>query len=91
VKILFIGGPADGEWREVEYLSPEIAIPHSPRCPTTLEGQDDPTEMSKMNVTIYRLEKLQDAAGRYYVCVYPDSRCVLRALLEGYKPCALLR
>jgi hypothetical protein len=87
VKVLFIGGPADGKWREVEYLSPECVIPHFPRCPTTLEGPDDPAETSKFDTTIYRLEQLQDAAGRYYVYVYPDSRCVLRALIEGYKPC----
>jgi hypothetical protein len=87
MKVLFIGGPADGQWREVEYLSPELCTPFLEQCPATIEGPDDPAETSKFDMAIYRLEQLQDAAGRYYVYVYPDSRCVLRALIEGYKPC----
>jgi hypothetical protein len=87
MQVLFIGGPADGKWLEVEYLSPEYVIPHFPRCPTTLEGPDDQMATSKFETIIYRLEKLQDADSRYYVYVYPDSRCVIRALIEGYRPC----
>jgi hypothetical protein len=86
VKILFIGGPADGQWREVEYLSPECAIPVLEPCSATAFGPKDPMTAERFDTTIYRLEKLQDGAGRYYVYVYPDSRCVLRALIEGYKP-----
>jgi len=85
VKILFIGGPADGKWREVEYLPPEICIPIFEQCPATISQPNDQMATSKLDVAIYKLEKLQDESGRYYVYVYPDSRCVLRALLEGYR------
>jgi hypothetical protein len=84
MKVLFIGGPADGQWREVEYLSPELCMPFFEQCPATISQPADPMATSKFDTTIYKLEKLQDQHGRYLVYVALDGS-LIETLLEGYR------
>jgi hypothetical protein len=89
MKVLFIGGPADGQWREVEYLLPEICIPIFEQCPATISQPNDQMATSKLDTTIYRLAKLAGRFDRHHVYMCQDAiteRCVIEALLNGYKP-----
>jgi hypothetical protein len=87
MQVLFIGGPADGQWREVEYLQPECAIPVLEPCSATVFGPKDPMTAERFYRTIYYLETLRDATRTYYVYVHgrADGN-VIGVLLEGYKP-----
>ena len=89
MKILFIGGPADGEWREVEYLADTLRVVDLPvgpaPCAEDMVDLPDVAETVRFHETIYRLEKLQDQRGRYLVYVALDGS-LIETLLNGYKP-----
>ena len=87
MKILFIGGPADGEWREVEQLTSGIVIALPTPVPHSLCADEVSTAV--VNPVFYRLEKIVGKFDRHHVYLCQDAvteRCVIEALLNGYKP-----
>lgn len=71
-KCLFIGGPKDGEWYDVDETLPEIRV--------ALE----PPDMTIASTTYYTRTRLRDDAGFYTVYVYGDCGNLINRLLEGY-------
>ncbi len=88
MKVLFIGGTADGQRRGVgEQLQDTYAVSTPPEA---FSGEFDPSAHQEVPAPIkselYRLQTLRDGRHSYYVYVLDDGeRSLIRALLDGYR------
>ena len=87
MKVLFIGGHANGQWHDVEHLQQELhlADPVTAAATCFSSASIEPVPYRR---TIYHLERLRDRGGDYYVYVTGKAAegFVIEALLNGYKP-----
>lgn len=80
-KFLFLGGPADGQWRETDRM-PEYRVVWSP--PFNPGKWDEPTPYEFHH---YRAMPFQAGPKRWLVYIYSELKIeeAFQILLEGYQ------
>jgi hypothetical protein len=83
--ILHIGGPADGEWKDVSQCVDTNNIIVQEEQPLGRFGAAIP---SSYKIARYRRLDLQYQGRKYDVMVFDDGPeiCIVQALIQGYNP-----